>query len=109
VWYSLGPAPSVLNAFSLSDKLLHFGAYAATTGAFLLAAVWRPGRVGDGAFPDARRTIVVGAIVVAIALELAQGAFTARTMDALDAIAGSLGALAALGAWTLLRRAVARA
>jgi hypothetical protein len=108
VWYSLGPAPSVLNAFSLSDKLLHFGAYAATTGAFLLAAVWRPGRVGGGPFPDVAARIVLSAVVVAIALELAQGAFTSRTMDALDAIAGSLGALAGLGAWALLRRTAAR-
>jgi glycopeptide antibiotics resistance protein len=62
-----------------------------------------------GAFPGAARWIVGGAIAAAVALELAQGAFTSRTMDAVDAIAGSLGAVAALAAWTLLRRAARRA
>jgi hypothetical protein len=105
VWFSLGPPPSELNAFSFSDKLLHLGAYAVTTVAFLLAAVWRPGR-GDGAFPRAAPLLVVGAILVAAALEVAQGALVAdRTPDVLDAVAGSLGVLLALGAWSVLRRA----
>ena len=99
----------MLHAFSLSDKLLHLATYAATTAAFLLAAVWRPGRRTNGPFPGAAPWIVGGAVAVAVALELAQGAFTSRTMDAVDSIAGSLGALAALGAWTLLRRAARRA
>jgi hypothetical protein len=90
---------------SFGDKLLHFGAYAATTGAFLLAAVWRPGR-GDGLVPRAAPALVAVAIVVAAGLEVAQTTLVAdRTADGLDAVAGSLGAALALVCWTALRRA----
>jgi VanZ family protein len=107
-WFSLGPPPAELNAFSLSDKLLHFGAYATTTGAFLLAAVWRPGR-GDGAFPRTAPLLVAAAIAIAAALEVAQGTLVSdRSADILDAVAGSLGAAVALAGWAALRRAVLR-
>jgi hypothetical protein len=106
-WFSLGPPPAELNAFSLSDKVLHLGAYALTTGVFLLAAVWRPGR-GDGAFPRAAPLLVASAIALTAALEVAQGTLVAdRTADVLDAAAGSLGVLFAFAAWAALRRAAA--
>jgi hypothetical protein len=103
VWSSLGPPPSALADLSFGDKLLHFGAYAATTGMFLLAAVWRPGR-GPGGFPRGAPLIVGAAIVLSGVIELAQGAFTSRTADAWDAVASILGAAAAWAAWRLLRK-----
>ena len=102
VWSSLGPPPSALHAFSLSDKLLHLGAYGATTFAFLLAAVWRPGR-GAGRFPGGEPWIVGAALGLAIAMELCQGAFTTRTADAFDVVAGGLGVAVAIVAWRGLR------
>ena len=107
VWSSLGPPPSALADLSFGDKLLHFGAYAATTGTFLLAAVWRPGR-GPGGFPRSASLIVGAAIVLSGLIELAQGAFTSRTADAWDAVASILGAVAAWAAWRLLPRVRAR-
>jgi hypothetical protein len=105
VWSSLGPPPSALADLSFGDKLLHFGAYAATTGTFLLAAVWRPGR-GPGGFPRSAPLILGAAIVLSGVIELAQGAFTSRTADAWDAVASTLGATAA---WRLVCRPGARA
>jgi hypothetical protein len=108
VWSSLGPPPSALANLSFGDKLLHFGAYAATTGMFLLAAVWRPGR-GPGGFPRSAPLILGAAIVLSGLIELAQGAFTSRTPDAWDALASALGAAAAWASWRLLGRVAARA
>jgi VanZ family protein len=88
---------------SFGDKLLHFGAYAATTGTFLLAAVWRPGR-GPGGFPRSAPLIVGAAIVLSGLIELAQGAFTSRTADAWDAVASILGAAVAWAAWRVVAR-----
>jgi hypothetical protein len=103
VWSSLGPPPAALADISFGDKILHFGAYAATTGMFLLAAVWRPGR-GPGGFPRSAPLIVGAAILLSGATELAQGAFTSRTGDAVDALAGIVGAVAAWAAWRLVER-----
>src|SRR5437762_4307060 len=66
---SLGPAPPGLNAFFASDKLIHATGYAALTGSWLLAAVWRPGR-GDGPFPRATRLVVIGAMVLGAGIEV---------------------------------------
>ena len=103
IWSSLGPPPAALADLSFGDKLLHFGAYAATTGMFLLAAVWRPGR-GPGGFPRSAPLILGVAFVLSGIIEMTQGAFTSRTGDAWDAVAGILGAAAAWGAWLLLGR-----
>ncbi len=103
VWSSLGPPPSALADLSFGDKLLHFSAYAATTGMFLLAAVWRPGR-GPGGFPRSAPLILGAAVVLSGVIELAQGVFTTRTGDAWDAVAGILGAAAAWTAWRLVER-----
>ena len=108
VWSSLGPPPSALADLSFGDKLLHFGAYAATTGMFLLAAVWRPGR-GRGGFPRSAPLILGTALVLSGVIELAQGAFTSRTAEAWDAVAGILGAAAAWAAWRLVERLAAPA
>jgi hypothetical protein len=108
VWSSLGPPPSALADLSFGDKLLHFGAYAATTVTFLLAAVWRPGR-GSGGFSRSAPLIVGAAIVLSCVIELAQGAFTSRTADGWDAVASILGAVAAWAAWRLPPRVRARA
>jgi hypothetical protein len=103
LWSSLGPPPAALAELSFGDKLLHFGAYASTTAMFLLAAVWRPGR-GPGGFPRSAPLIVGAAILLSGAIELAQGAFTPRTADAADAVAGILGVATAWIAWRLSSR-----
>ena len=103
VWSFLGPPPSALADLSFGDKILHFGAYASTTAMFLLAAVWRPGR-GRGGFPRSAPLIVGSAILLSGVIELAQGAFTSRTAEPLDAVAGVVGAIAAWAAWRLVER-----
>lgn len=99
---SLGPAPPGLKAFFASDKVIHAAGYAALTGSWLLAAVWRPGR-GDGPFPRAARIVVFGAIVLGAAIEVAQH-FVDRTADPFDALADAGGALLTLWLWGVLKR-----
>jgi VanZ family protein len=101
---SLGPAPPGLNAFFASDKLIHAAGYAALTGSWLLAAVWRPGR-GDGPFPRATRLVVIGAMVLGTGIEVGQH-FVDRSADPLDALADAGGILVALWAWTALKRRI---
>ncbi len=102
---SLGPAPPGLNAFPASDKVVHAAGYAALTGCWLLAAVWRPGR-GAGPFPRAAWLVVAAAVVLGSGIEVGQH-FVDRSADPLDALADIAGVLAALWAWTSLRRRAA--
>jgi VanZ family protein len=101
---SLGPAPPGLDAFFASDKVVHAAGYAALTGSWLLAAVWRPGR-GDGPFPRAAWLVVMCAVVLGAGIEVGQH-FVDRSADPFDALADAGGALAALWVWTAVRRRV---
>src|SRR4051794_12951843 len=98
---SLGPAPAELNAFPPAGKGFHIGSYGAMTLAWLLAAVWRPGR-GPGVIPNDALVMVICAILLGAAIEVAQH-FVDRTADVFDAVADAVGALTALLAWAGLR------
>ena len=100
LWLSLGPPPEEV-ARVVSDKLLHAGAWAATASAFLLAAVWRPGRA-RGPYPAAAPLIVVVGCILAAGIEPAQG-LVGRETEVLDAVAGIAGVLGASAAWWGLR------
>lgn len=99
---SLVPLPAFPSTPGV-DKLVHGLAYAALTLSFLFAGVWRPGR-GEGRYPMAAFTILIGAVVVGVIVELIQDVQSYRSMDAFDALADAVGA--ALGAilWLRLRR-----
>lgn len=87
---SLISLPSLPSLPSGSDKLEHFSAY------FLLAA-------GAVQLFSGRRLLCacgVGLVVMGVALELAQGAYTdTRMQDGWDALANSLGVIAGLATW----------
>ena len=104
--YSLGPVPGALNDFPLADKVFHTLAYAAMTATWLLAVVWRPGR-GDGIAPRQATSIVVGAVILGAAMEIAQH-FVERHADPFDAVADAAGALLGLAAWAALKAAFGR-
>jgi VanZ family protein len=104
--YSLGPAPAALNEFPLADKVFHICAYAAMTAAWLLAAVWRPGR-GDGIVPRDAPAFVVCAVLLGAAIEIAQD-FGDRSADPFDALSDAVGAILGLAAWAGLRSVVGR-
>ncbi len=104
VYYSLFSVPAIARAFRNADKVFHALAFASTVGAYLFAAVWRPGR-GAGRFSRAAPAIVAGAIATTILIEVLQGASFHRNAQVLDAVAGSLGTLSALGVWSLVRMA----
>lgn len=99
---SLVPDPEVLYELDLSDIALHVLGYSALTGSCLLAAVWRPGR-RRGGFPGAGVAIVVGALALGLALELAQGFVPSRSADWRDALANALGITLAWIGWRLIR------
>jgi VanZ family protein len=101
-WFSLVEAPPLADAFHGADKVEHAVAYFFTVLCSLLAAVWRPGR-GPGRYPRSWLTIVVGAVVVAIGIELVQGMTATRHRDWGDVIAGTTGTLGAFVVWAILR------
>ncbi|HEY7280007.1 MAG TPA: VanZ family protein [Actinomycetota bacterium] len=101
VVYSLGPAPSELNAFPFADKVFHATAYGAITLTWLLAAVWRPGR-GGGVLAGDGVPLVIGAIVLGAGIEVAQH-FVSRDAQFLDAVADVVGALVGYAVWRLVR------
>lgn len=101
VVFSVGPGAAPTGIFA-ADKLWHAIAYGALTGAWLLAAVWRPGR-GPGRFPGGAPLILIGAAVLGALLELLQGV-VGRFADPLDWLANLVGAALAAAAWLLLRR-----
>jgi VanZ family protein len=90
------------------DKLAHAGAYAAMTGAFLLALSWRPGR-GDGPAPRAGIVIVLAAMTLGIVLELVQASLVGRRTEVADALSDATGIAAAWTAWRFLRARAERA
>lgn len=99
VMFSLLPAPDLPGVPPGGDKLEHFLAYGLlAAGAVQLFATRGALRAG------------IGLIALGIALEIAQGLFTAtRMMDAWDALANTLGVLAGLAtAWTPWRDALLR-
>ncbi len=100
--FSLGSAPAELNAFPLADKVFHAGTYGALTLSWLLTVVWRPGR-GGGPIPEDAPAVLVSAIVLGAAIEVAQH-FVDRTADPLDALSDAVGALAGLAVWAVVRR-----
>ena len=102
LYYSLGPVPAAAEAFPHADTVLHAAMYAAVTFAFLMAAVWRPGR-GAGRFPWAVWLIPLGAVVSGALIEVLQGAFFGRDMQLLDGLADLVGVCVATGAWLLIR------
>ncbi|MBI2238268.1 MAG: VanZ family protein [Actinobacteria bacterium] len=102
LFFSFAPLPPGADVFVMADKLLHLLAYAATTGAFLLAAVWRPGR-GPGRYPRAASAIVAVAVALSVASEVLQGAVFDRDADVLDTVADLLGVAAAYVGWRVLR------
>jgi VanZ family protein len=101
--YSLVVAPPQSDAFTVSDKALHFAAYFATSLCLLLAAVWRPGR-GDGPFPTWGLRGAMGLVAAGALIELVQGAFTARQPELIDVVADLLGVGAALLLHGLMRK-----
>jgi VanZ family protein len=98
---SLGPAPSLIDAFRFADKVFHALHYALTTILFLLAAVWRPGR-GAGPAPRAAKAIVVTGLILGAAIEVIQG-FIGRQADLVDFLADAAGIALGLGSWAGLR------
>jgi hypothetical protein len=104
---SLGPAPGILNAFHLADKVFHALHSALTTLLFLLAATWRPGR-GPGLFPRSGPWIAIGAVALGAIIEVIQGSI-GRQADALDLLADAVGVAMAWGVWRHLRRRSDRA
>lgn len=95
---SLIPQPVVV-----WDKLAHAAAYAVLLQSVLLAAVWAPG-LGEGRWPEGHMALVIAAICFGAVIEILQGAYFARTPDALDAASNALGALIGAAAWYGLRR-----
>lgn len=91
--------------FRYSDKVFHGTLYAATVLAYLLAAVWRPGR-GEGRFPWTVPWILAGALAAGIGMELLQGAFFGRDAEIGDAVADAVGELAGFVSWMLVRAAL---
>lgn len=86
----------------LSDKVLHYLAYTGLTMSTLLAAVWAPVR-GEGRFPSSPLTIVIGAFLFGVGIEVVQGPLPERDAELLDAFANAAGAVTALILWTLWR------
>jgi len=99
--YSLGPAPSILHAFPVADKVFHASAYGAITLTWLLAAVWRPGR-GGGVIAGDGLPVVLAAIFLGSAVEIAQH-LVQRDAELLDAVADAVGALLGFAVWRLIR------
>lgn len=99
--FSLGPGAGPSGIFA-ADKLWHGIAYAALTGTWLLAAVWRPGR-GPGRFPGGAPLVVIALVVLGGLLELLQGV-VGRFADPLDWLANLVGVILVAAAWLLLRR-----
>jgi len=99
--YSLGPAPSALNAFPIADKVFHATAYGAITLTWLLAAVWRPGR-GGGVLAGDAVGVVIAAILLGSGVEIAQH-YVHRDAQVLDAVADVVGAVAGFAVWGLVR------
>lgn len=104
VYLSLAPQGPP-GPFPLADKLQHVVAYLAMTVSFLLAAAWRPGRVRRPS-SSAAVAVVAGAILLGIALEVAQAIdpLADRTPDVFDAVADAVGALVGYLAWEAVRR-----
>ena len=103
-WFSLVEPPPMAGAFHGADKVEHALAYFATVLCTLLAGVWRPGR-GLGRYPRSAVSVAVGAVVVAIGIELVQGMTATRHRDWGDVVAGATGTLTALAVWGSLRLA----
>jgi VanZ family protein len=103
---SLGPAPGILNAFRLADKVFHALHYTLLTFLFLLAAAWRPGRRG-APHRRAAALVVVSALVLGAAIEVIQG-HVGRHADVLDFLADAVGVFLGLAAWVGVRRLAVR-
>lgn len=98
---SLGPGVG-RSAIFAADKLWHGVAYGTLTGAWLLAAVWRPGR-GPGRYARGAPLVMVGAVILGALLELLQG-LVGRSVDPFDWLANVMGVALISSVWLLLRR-----
>lgn len=85
----------------LLERAGHLVAYAAVTGSFLLAAVWRPGR-GTGRWPRAVTSIVLGGVALGALFEGVQ-ALIGRDPDLIDLAADAAGAGLGWVIWVVLR------
>lgn len=94
---SLLPQPGRVAGGALPDKLIHVAAYMILTVAFLLAAVWRPGR-GEGRWPNGAAAVVFATGAFGLLVEVLQG-FYGRDAEVFDVVANFLGCIAALLAW----------
>lgn len=104
LFYSFGPVPPGTESFRYADKIFHGATYMATVFAFLLAAVWRPGR-GTGSFAWSGIWIVLGGIATGFGVELLQGAFFGRHAELADGFADLIGVAFGSGLWLTLRAA----
>lgn len=102
LFFSFVPPPPGTDVFAPADKLGHFGSYACAVAAFLLAAVWRPGR-GPGRYPRAASAVVAVAVALSVASEALQGTVFDRDAQVLDTVADLLGVAAAYAGWRVLR------
>lgn len=97
VWASLVPSQDVPGATAMSDKAWHALAYAVL------------GALGTLALRPPRPVLVlVAAIAIGLALELAQAATGYRTFDLVDLLADALGALAGVLVAVGVRRPLPR-
>lgn len=101
VLLSLGPGGGRSGIWAL-DKLWHGVGYGALTGAWLLAAAWRPGR-GPGVLPHAGPPIAFSAAALGGLLEILQG-MIGRSADPFDWVANLVGIFVVSLAWMLARR-----
>jgi VanZ family protein len=99
---SLDPEPDLLDPLNLSDAALHLGGYAALTASFLLAGVWRPGRVG--VWPRGAPIVALGILAFGVLVEIAQGMVPNRAADWRDAFANTLGVVLAWWTWRAVQR-----